>query len=43
MLSALVALAVGWPLRSGPAGPWLLVVGLVFAAGAIGALPISGA
>ncbi|MET9403765.1 hypothetical protein [Kitasatospora sp. NPDC002965] len=38
-LSALAALAVGWPIRHGPLGPWLLVVGLVFATGVIGALP----
>ncbi|MCX5210074.1 hypothetical protein OG689_12345 [Kitasatospora sp. NBC_00240] len=36
-LSTLAALAVGWPIRSGPIGPWLLVVGLVFAARVIGA------
>ncbi|MCX4685487.1 hypothetical protein OG401_14385 [Kitasatospora purpeofusca] len=39
--SALVAVAVGWPIRHGPLGPWLLVVGFVFTAGAIGALPVS--
>ncbi|MFB6891673.1 hypothetical protein ACFCX4_20475 [Kitasatospora sp. NPDC056327] len=38
-LSALAALAVGWPIRHGPLGPWLLVVGLVFATGVTGALP----
>ncbi|MEV6975334.1 hypothetical protein [Kitasatospora sp. NPDC093806] len=42
-LSALAALAIGWPIRRGPIGPWLLVVGLVFAAGVIGALPVSAA
>ncbi|WP_043470280.1 hypothetical protein [Kitasatospora sp. MBT66] len=39
--SGLVALTVGWPIRHGPLVPWLLVVGLVFASGAIGALPPS--
>ncbi|MET8702751.1 hypothetical protein ABZW10_28410 [Kitasatospora sp. NPDC004723] len=39
--SALVALAVAWPVRNGPLGPWLLVVFFVFAAGTVGALPVS--
>ncbi|MFF3005979.1 hypothetical protein ACFVTF_24600 [Kitasatospora sp. NPDC057940] len=42
-LSALAALAVGWSIRHGPVGPWLLVVGLVFATGVIGAFPVSAA
>ncbi|MFJ9952571.1 hypothetical protein [Kitasatospora sp. NPDC091207] len=42
-LSAFAALVVGWPIRSGPIAPWLLVVGLVFSAGVIGALPVSAA
>ncbi|MFD4904974.1 hypothetical protein [Kitasatospora purpeofusca] len=38
---AFVALAVGWPIRHGPLAPWFLVVGLVFTAVTVGALPVS--